>query len=95
MAEVRRGLHAGDGDEAQARVLQLLDLLGDRLLEDRVDPTHPVAHDSRPTRSGAGDLADLVDLDDVPYLDVVVPGEADTTLVAGRDLPHIVLEPAK
>src|SRR5690606_852476 len=46
----------------------------------------------RPASSGAGDLADLVDLDQIAFLDVVVVGEAETALEALRDLPDVVLE---
>src|SRR4029077_9203586 len=44
VAEIRRGLDGGDGDEADPRVLQLADGLGDDLADSFVDSTHPVPH---------------------------------------------------
>src|SRR5437870_2119970 len=44
---------------------------------------------------GAGDLTDLVGLDDVTLLDVLIALDADAALIARRHLPHVVLEAAK
>src|SRR5690606_7910398 len=43
--------------------------------------------------SSAGDLSDLVDLDEVALLDVVEVGQADTALEALGHLANVVLEP--
>ena len=56
--QVGRGLDAGDRDEADARVLQLAEALGDHLAHGLVDPAHAVAHPryssgSPPTRGRA------------------------------------------
>src|SRR5204863_6942866 len=40
----------------------------------------------------ARDLADLVGLDDVAFLDVLVSLDADAALVTGGDVSHVVLE---
>src|SRR5690606_25983438 len=50
----------------------------------------------RPRRaSGARHLADLEHLDEVAFLDVVVPLEADTALEPGHHLADVVLEAAQ
>ena len=56
--EIGRGLDAGDGDEADARVLELADRLGEHLAKRLVDAAHPLGHvdGSYPT-SRADDLA--------------------------------------
>src|SRR5262249_28543571 len=46
-------------------------------------------------RAPALDRLDLVHLDDVAVLDVVVPLDADTALVPGSDLTHVVFEAAE
>src|SRR5262249_4402090 len=47
-AQVRRDRDAGDGDEADARILQLCDRLGDDGTDRLVDPTHAAAHGPTP-----------------------------------------------
>src|SRR5512133_1400936 len=44
MAQVRRGLDAGHGDEADPRVLQLADRFGEHLPDGLVDAPHAPAH---------------------------------------------------
>src|ERR671939_1208771 len=54
LAEVRRGLDAGDGDEADSRVLQLPDGLRQHFTDGCVDAAHAVAHGRIQSSCAAG-----------------------------------------
>src|SRR5919198_944892 len=53
MAEIRRGSDAGDRDEADPRVLELADPLGEDLLHGLVDPAHALTHRASRARACA------------------------------------------
>ena len=104
VAEVRAGLHVGHGDEADAWVLEIVGRRRRRATSRTASSTRRMRAPPELILTALGAIATttaassrstclrLEDLEHVALLDVLVVGEHDAALVAGRDLAGVVVE---